>query len=422
MARQPDRGGTFVSDLAQRIDRQRNAFVRRGVYVLLPLALVLSLTTANLFGNAHVLPYMAAISAALAVAHWFCVDRRWGKRLDDPLGRIYVAARTAAALLLTVFNPFFSVFAFVGYFDAQLYGGRRQQTAVVIATAIIMAGSQSGGFPPRSGLQALAFAGLLTLNFGLVWFFRRLADQEEELLSERDTTIVELERVNAKLSAALAENENLQAQLLQRAHEAGVHEERERLALEIHDTLAQSLIGIVTQLQAADDAGDAAAVQRHRQRAAELAREALREARRSVQGLLPHRLDDATLPDALERLRADWSTATGVAADFVVDGVPAPLHRDVESTVLRVAQEALTNVDKHARAARVGIALSYMDDVLTLDIRDDGCGFDALDRGSGVGLPGMRQRAARVAGALIVESEPGAGTAVSLHIPKAADV
>jgi signal transduction histidine kinase len=105
-----------------------------------------------------------------------------------------------------------------------------------------------------------------------------------------------------------------------------------------------------------------------------------------------------------------------VPAAVTATGVPRPLHPEIESTVLRVTQEALSNVDKHAAAGRVGLTLSYMDDEVTLDVRDDGVGFVPAP-GPGFGLPGMRRRVQRLAGTLHVESEPGGGTAISAALP-----
>ena len=98
------------------------------------------------------------------------------------------------------------------------------------------------------------------------------------------------------------------------------------------------------------------------------------------------------------------------------------LHPEIEVALLRTAQEALANVAKHAAAARAGLTLSFMGDVVTLDVRDDGVGFDARADGRRAGGPasgldGMRQRVARVAGTLAIESEPGGGTAVSARVP-----
>ncbi|MEV4144368.1 sensor histidine kinase [Amycolatopsis sp. NPDC049691] len=227
----------------------------------------------------------------------------------------------------------------------------------------------------------------------------------------------ERRRMLDELAAAQAENEGLQRQLLSQAREAGILDERQRLAQEIHDTLAQGFTGIITQLEAAALAKDEPAEwQRHLDSATALARENLTAARRSVHALHPEHLDSATLPEALGGVAARWSARTGVPAAVTTTGVPRPLHPEIESTVLRVTQEALSNVDKHAAAARVGLTLSYMDDEVTLDVRDDGAGF-VPGPGPGFGLPGMRRRVQRLAGTLHVESEPGGGTAISAVLP-----
>jgi len=93
------------------------------------------------------------------------------------------------------------------------------------------------------------------------------------------------------------------------------------------------------------------------------------------------------------------------------------MHPEVEVALLRMAQEALANVAKHASASRVGLTLSYMEDVVTLDVRDDGVGFDLKRPSSGFGLSAMRHRVHRLSGALFVESEPGGGTAISARVP-----
>jgi signal transduction histidine kinase len=227
----------------------------------------------------------------------------------------------------------------------------------------------------------------------------------------------ERRRMLDDLAAAHAENEGLQRQLLSQAREAGILDERQRLAQEIHDTLAQGFTGIITQLEAAALAEDEPAErQRHLDSAAALARENLVAARRSVRALHPEPLDTAALPDALAGVATRWSGRTGVPAAFTATGEPRPLHPEIESTILRVTQEALSNVDKHAAAGRVGLTLSYMDDEVTLDVRDDGAGF-VPGPGPGYGLPGMRRRVERLAGTLHVESEPGGGTAISAVLP-----
>ena len=125
---------------------------------------------------------------------------------------------------------------------------------------------------------------------------------------------------------------------------------------------------------------------------------------------------------------ARWSATSGVAGEVETTGDARALHPEVEVTLLRVAQEALANVAKHAGASRAGVTLSYMEDVVSLDVRDDGAGFTPANpsdgsraNGSmadgGFGLVAMRQRVHRLAGQLEIESEPGAGTAVSASLP-----
>lgn len=231
-------------------------------------------------------------------------------------------------------------------------------------------------------------------------------------------------RAIADLETALNENAGLHRQLLAQAREAGVLDERQRLSREIHDTLAQGFTGIVTQLQAARQAADdPASWQRHVDAATELARENLQQARRSVHALRPGELDDAGLPDALAGVVRLWADRTGIDAAFSTTGTAQPMHPEIETTLLRITQEALANVAKHAKAQHVGLTLSYMADQVTLDVRDDGTGFELTPDDhngtsqGGYGLAGMRQRVQRLAGALVIETEPGDGTAISASVP-----
>jgi len=174
----------------------------------------------------------------------------------------------------------------------------------------------------------------------------------------------------------MAENTGLQAQLLVQAREAGAGDERQRMAREIHDTLAQGLTGIITQLEAAQQTPNDAERERRIDNAKRLARHSLAEARRSVQALRPQALENSRLPEALADEVARWSVTSGVAGEVKTTGDARALHPEVEVTLLRVAQEALANVAKHAGASRAGVTLSYMEDVVSLDVRDDGVGFD----------------------------------------------
>jgi signal transduction histidine kinase len=227
----------------------------------------------------------------------------------------------------------------------------------------------------------------------------------------------------AKLADPLRYNAGLHSQLVVQAREAGVLDERQRMAGEIHDVLAQGLTGIVTQLEAAEAAAVRAADwHRHLDAAKRLARDSLAEARRSVLAMRPQTLDSAALPEAIGEVVTGWSELNEVTAELITTGAPRPLLPEIEATLLRTAQEALANVARHADAGRVALTLSYMEDLVTLDVRDDGAGFDpsapaSVSEDGGYGLAAMRERLLRIAGTLEIESEPGGGTALSACVP-----
>ncbi|OIV38341.1 hypothetical protein BIV57_06255 [Mangrovactinospora gilvigrisea] len=210
-------------------------------------------------------------------------------------------------------------------------------------------------------------------------------------------------------------------------HRAGAAAERERLSREIHDTLAQNLTSVQLLLTAADRAwplpGDEGPARTHVRMAEATVGDGLAEARRFVRALAPPRdLESGSLPDALRRLAARVSAEAGLDARVQVDGEPRPLPSAVEGALLRTAQGALANVRDHAAARTAVLTLGYHPDRVTLDVRDDGVGFDgppsaAAGPGRGHGLPGLRARLAEVDGELIVESASGEGTAVAAVVP-----
>ncbi|MFJ6818785.1 sensor histidine kinase [Streptomyces niveus] len=410
------------------VEERWEQFHRRGPYALLALATVISALSVDAFGMTRAEQYAAGVLLVAAVA----LQLRWGRMVRDrPLrgsepstaGLVFYVLRTVIAFVLTWLNPLFSIYAVIGYFDsAHLLRGRAVRAGLLV-TSVTMAGSQSGGLPPDGTLQWVLFAGLLLLNGSLTLVFAHLGRREVEVAAERAATITQLEQANARLEQALAENAGLHAQLLVQAREAGVADERRRLAAEIHDTIAQGLTGIIAQLQVVTATSDPELARVHLTRAAALARHSLGEARRSVQNLGPTALDHDTLAEALKKTVAEWAESTGVDARFTVTGTEEPLHDEVAATLLRIAQEALANTARHAGARRAGVTLSYMGDEITLDVRDDGRGFDPLvlrprSGANGFGLDGMRARAERIAGTVTVESEEGGGgTAVSARVP-----
>ena len=230
-----------------------------------------------------------------------------------------------------------------------------------------------------------------------------------------------------ELAQAIAHQATLAVQLTRLAEQgqqSAVLAERNRIAREIHDTLAQGLAGIVVQLQAAEDAHitNPEDRQSHIARARELARENLAEARRSVWALRPHALDGSDLCGAFTRLAEQMVSPAGVETTCQVRGTPRALPPEVERNLLRIGQEAFTNTVKHAGARAVRIELTFETGRVRLRVRDDGRGFDpaapAGESGRGAfGLIGMRERAQDMGGRLTVTSQPGRGTEVAVVVP-----
>ena len=214
----------------------------------------------------------------------------------------------------------------------------------------------------------------------------------------------------------------LQASLASAERKAGVLEERQRLAREIHDTLAQDFASIIVHLERAEQINhlEHSPAKGHIDLARSVAREGLEESRRMMAALRPEILEQRALPEALGRVCEQWSSRTGIESKLSITGTPAPLHPEIELAILRGVQEGLTNVARHSGARTTAVTLSYMEDLIVLDVQDDGKGFVPTAGGggrSGYGLTGMRERAEGLQGSLMVESVPGEGTTISLTLP-----
>jgi signal transduction histidine kinase len=202
-----------------------------------------------------------------------------------------------------------------------------------------------------------------------------------------------------------------------------VLEERARLAREIHDTLAQGFVGISSQLDAVamcmpDEASPA---RKYLDLARRMARHSLTEARRSVMDLRSSALEGQDLAAALESGTRLWTAGSGAQVDVEVANPGVSLPEQMEQHLLRIAQEAVTNVVKHASASRIGIKLHTQARKLFLQIQDNGRGFEGQDvfstGGGHFGVLGMRERAEQMGGELHLESHPGKGTQVEVRVP-----
>ena len=212
------------------------------------------------------------------------------------------------------------------------------------------------------------------------------------------------------------------ARLFAKSAQVGAVEERNRLAREIHDTLAQGLSAITLQLEAADALLEAGAnPQRARQavqQAMTLTRANLEEARRSVLDLRAVPLEGHTLLEALQTLAHEWSAQWQLPTECVIVGDARPLPVRIEVGLYRIAQEALTNVVRHAQAKRLTVKLLLSPEQVALHVEDDGRGFEPMQIPKGrFGLIGLSERAKLLGGHLHVRSNPGAGTRLEVAVP-----
>jgi signal transduction histidine kinase len=305
----------------------------------------------------------------------------------SPLVRAFEAAVTAApALLQLMTRPTAYVIEDVAATD--LYPARLQH-------ALLQLGARSvTSMPIRIGDQVLGrFEVRLDRN-------GTLAPHDLEIL----------EALANQVALALH-----MRRLAEEGRQAAVLAERNRLARDIHDTLAQGFTGVIIQLEAAMDAighRRRRESDHHIERAADLARQSLAEARRSVHALRPLALESAGVGSALERLLVTMTAGTGIDAHCLISGAVRKLPPEWEENLLRVGQEALANALKHGNPHRIRVELRFDADEIGLSLRDDGTGFDPAAPTSGMGLTGMRERAARLGWRLEVRSRIGEGSEV----------
>lgn len=299
--------------------------------------------------------------------------------------------------------------AFPLYFVQLHLLSRRAGLTAVAATAVAAIAAFSAHQGTFTAATAIGPALGAAVAVAVVWGYQALYRESEQ----RRRLIEELTVTRADLADA------------QRA--AGVLEERQRLAREIHDTLAQGLSSIQLLLRAAERAlpdrpGPATT---YVGQARQAAVDNLAEARRFVAALSPPALDGTTLADALDRLCATTGDRHRLDVRFRLAGRPRPLPTAHEVALLRVAQSALANTVGHARADGAEVTLSYLDDAVALGVTDDGVGFDPAavpapgPEGGGFGLAAMRARMHALDGTLTVESAPGRGTALAARLPLA---
>jgi NarL family two-component system sensor histidine kinase YdfH len=309
-----------------------------------------------------------------------------------------------------------------------------QLQGLIMGLYMAMVGEAAGIYWPNRRAVALSasfYVMLMILNILIVWDLQALL-QFLPILGGLLAFVIIYVALYVRQVQAREEAQNLLGQLevahgqlqtyADQVEELTISQERQRMARELHDTLAQGLAGLIMQLEAADshlDSGDPARAQAVVQQATQRAKTTLREARRAIQALRSSMLDQESLIDALGREVEGFAATTDVRAAFQVDGGIPDLAPEAAQSILRIVQAALSNVARHARAHQVRVQLAQPDGMLQVMVQDDGVGFDAaeaLSRPGCYGLAGMHERAERLGGTLHVASKPGAGTTVTLEI------
>jgi signal transduction histidine kinase len=232
-------------------------------------------------------------------------------------------------------------------------------------------------------------------------FISLLYSQKREFLPEE-----------IELGLSLAQQAALAMRLMrlsQESQQMAVIAERNRMARDIHDTLAQGFTGVIAQLQAARGSTDLSEATAHIDTAESLARSSLGEARRSVRALRPRFLHETALSTALESMLTTVGDYSGLKTEFRLEGEQRAILADWEEGLLRVAQESLTNTIKHARASKFRAKLSFLPEQIILELTDDGSGASPSEGHEGLGLIGMKERVTQMGGVIEFCFQPGRG-------------
>jgi PAS domain S-box-containing protein len=226
-----------------------------------------------------------------------------------------------------------------------------------------------------------------------------------------------------ELAQALAHQAMLAIQLnefAEQSRQSAILEERNRMARDIHDTLAQGFTGVIVQLESAEDAIACCRrkeANQHLRRASELARRSLNEARRSVHALRPQALQRDNFWEALKGIIRNTTAGTSLHSRFELRGRLRHLSPIWQENLLHIGQESLTNALKYARPRNFETRLIFNSKEFRLELRDDGDGFRVKDRHDGLGLAGMRERAEQMGGTLKITSARGKGTKIVVTVP-----
>ena len=382
------------------------------LWLALPYLLAVLAATLTIGSGGHAqAPLVVALSVGVLLWHtwWAVLHPDWLEHRTAPMLVYFAGFLAGSAWLFHLSFGFMLLYlvcfalAFVALPGPWAYLG----VAMTVAAMLLLPGLVT---PSLDNLVLVLAGGVLTVVAG--WSIRTVETES----AGRRAALADLRRSTAELERAMQANAQLQAELVETAHQQGVARERTRIAAEIHDTLAADLAGVVAQLEAlVVEARDPAVATRAR-RSLEIARTALRQARSSVTSMRLYTPGDG-LADAIERLVRRSAATTTTELDFAVDGETEPVPDTTADALVRATGEALRNALRHADASSVMVTLSFLGETVSVDVVDDGRGFDPGAHRTGNGLAILDERMAEVGGRVEVASVPGSGTELTLIAP-----
>lgn len=358
---------------------------------------------------------LVVVSIVIALALWFWFYGQWHLVRSDAHAIAYLLGNVIGiTVCIRLWEPSaMMLFAMYWLGFAYLY----TRYAIVYAFILTVATQWAFGTVGSNlgfNLDTLVAVALLVLLLGFSAMMARYIEAFQ-IEAERNKALV-------------AELKRTQQSLIEREREAGVEQERRRMAGEIHDTIAQHFASIITNLRAANelDGNDPAISRQHMSHAFSAAQQGLADSRSMLSTMQPDVLLGRSLTEVLQAIVAEWDATSPVSATFATEGSASQLTRAQESVLVRALQESLRNIGKHAQANRVDVTLSWLEDEVLMDISDDGIGFqpDSIDAGSNgyrMGLSTMESRVESAGGTFALESASGEGTSIAIAFPTGRD-
>ena len=388
-----------------RLDVRVASFGGWSLFYLLATVGTVLLVVANPTGSTADTATSAVLVVVLQALYWLLAQpRRAGIRANSRLAWIFAALSLLLFTASAMLNPWAALLLFALTPQIFVLLTPRPATLVILALNVLpLIGRLLTESPTARQIIQDAGQTAFVITFSLFFAARILSISKQN--EERRRLIEELREREAEVAALSAAR--------------GAEAERARISRELHDTLAQGFASIVTLGHAVQGEleSDPADARRHVELITETARENLAESRRIIAALGPSRLDGASLSEAVQRTVDSWREATGGDVRLEISGQPSATASAVEVVAIRLVQESLENVRKHAHAPQVSVRLSYADNELEVSVQDGGIGFDPAAVRTGYGLSGMRARVGEIGGNLALTSAPGQGTVVRATLP-----